>query len=52
MRYNKDQMVIDAKFVISECDRFQLIINQGGFLEIDQQDLLGKRVAEPTKLMR
>ena len=42
MRYNKDQMVIDAKFVISECDRFQLIINQGGFLEIDQQDLLGK----------
>ncbi|PAV68051.1 hypothetical protein WR25_02503 [Diploscapter pachys] len=38
MRYSKEKLVEDAKFVVSECIRFQELVNLGSFKTIERID--------------
>lgn len=38
MSYSKKQLVADAKFVVSECNRLQLLLNSTGLREIEFND--------------
>lgn len=38
MRYSKERLVGDAKFVVSECNRLQTLVNLGDFKSIERMD--------------